>query len=440
MRIRLPLRLTLVATSASGLILAVLFTATIIGVRSTTFAERRNELTTAVDAFLLDPNEPFDLEEFHEAHPTFTAGVFGGPTPRITGSLPIRPVNGLVRTQDALMYGRRFQGRQIVAVLDWSEPEKGIQSLALVLAILWAPLTLLIAAVTYLSARAMFRPLERLTAQAATSAGSELGDRLSTEDEAEFGEFAHALNGMLDRIESEVRRGDRFATDAAHELRTPLAILRTRIDTALLNVRTPEEYMEVLHRARAEIVRLTDVAQALLRTTRGEAAAAPPLPLAPIVSGIVDVWQDRFADRTIRLWVQSEERSASITAEELRIALDNLLDNALRFAPPGSEVLVRLGRSDSEVEISVEDSGDGFSEELGGRAFDRLVRGDDSRNRATGGAGIGLSVVRRIAESRGGRAFYRPTPGGGATIAFRLPAVESILSPEGQGKRAIVSG
>src|SRR6202000_1883832 len=109
---------------------------------------------------------------------------------------------------------------------------------------------------TWAAAGAVFRPLKRLTAQASAMAGFDLSARLKTEDRAEFGEFSSALNGMLDRIEEEVTRGDRFAADAAHELRTPLAILRTRIETALLNPRTNEEYVETLVKARSEILRL----------------------------------------------------------------------------------------------------------------------------------------------------------------------------------------
>ncbi|CAN5393755.1 hypothetical protein BH11ARM2_BH11ARM2_10440 [soil metagenome] len=431
MRISHRLRLAGVSTAASGIVLAVLFGATLISIRAHEFAQRGEELKTALDAFTLDPQEPFDLHEFQEAHPNFSCAVFNEKR-----SLP---VEGMIQPDGRLMYGKRFQGSTIVVGADERETERGLRLIGVVLLVLWAPLTLLVGVATYFAARSVFRPLERLTAQATQAAGSHLGERLLTDDRAEFGEFAAALNGMLARIEEEVRRGDRFAADAAHELRTPLAILRTRIDTALLNPRSPGEYEETLRRALNEIVRLTDVTQALLKTARGEIDEAGPLALQPLVRAEGENWQERFSERGVALEVVAEDAHARITLEEGRMVLDNLLDNALRFAPGGSRVLLSLAKRGDGVEISVIDYGPGISEALGDRVFDRLIRADDSRNRASGGAGIGLSVVRRIAESRGGEAFHRKTPGGGATMIVRLPEAERFLSEEGSVAPSIVS-
>ncbi|RYG33141.1 HAMP domain-containing protein, partial [bacterium] len=374
MRNRRPLRLAAISAAASGVILGTLFFATVLFVSQTDLAERREELVTSLDAFLLDPAEAFDAEEFREAHPTYTVAVFRGASPENSGPLHLRPVDGFVESGAVLLYGRRFQGSTIVVASDLSELRRNLRTLAVSLGALWLPLTLFVGGATYAGALAMFRPLSRLTAQAQAAAGTPLGERLRTEDRAEFGEFAEALNGMLERIESEVRRGDRFAADASHELRTPLATLRTRIDTALLRPRTPDEYIEILGRARGEIDRLTDITRALLRSARGENGNVAPMELRPIVAELIEIWRERFVGKGVRLEVRLQDARAAIAAQEIRIVLDNLLDNALRFAPESSEVLVTLQQAAGGIELIVRDEGSGIPSDLGDRVFDRLVR------------------------------------------------------------------
>lgn len=376
---------------------------------------------SALNSLTIDENEPFDVDEFDQAHPELSVAVFEASKPKSVGAFNLRPVVGFLKGKNRLIYGKKFRDETIVVAADWRETEAQLKVLAFVLAGLWLPLTLVIGVATWIAARIVFRPLHRLTAQASTAAGSDLGERLDTDDRAEFGEFAHALNGMLDRIEIAVRRGDRFAADAAHELRTPLAILRTRLETALLNPRTTAEYEQTLRRAVLEVGRLTDITQSLLQTARGEVAEVDPIELGPPVQDAISAHEEAFAKRTVRLETALSPLKAAVSAEEIRIVTDNLLDNALRFAPEGSAVRVSLSRHEAFVELSVQDSGPGFPAEMGDRAFDRLVRGDDSRNRASGGAGIGLSVCRSIARSRGGEAFHQETTGGGATVTIRFP-------------------
>lgn len=413
-----------------GALLFVLFAGIVVVAQQTLLSNRRAELATALNTFTLDPTESFDLREFKEAYPELSCAIFekGGRKVGSIGSLRLPPTIGVGDKTGFMTYGKEFQGRWIVAGTRLKDIRRSTRLLTLVLGGLLPLLTLLVGFSTWLTARAVFRPLERLTSQAAEAAGSDLSERLATDDRFEFGEFARELNGMLNRIESEVERSDRFAADAAHELRTPLAILRTRLETALLNPRSREEYVEVLRGALSEIGRLTDVTQALLSTARGTPSAAAPLAIGPVVNEAINHWDEDFRKRDLLIVSDVESVSALVQRDELRIVLDNLLENAMRFAPPGSEVTVRAASQGEFACLEVVDHGPGISAELGDRAFDRLVRGEGSRNREFGGAGIGLSVVRRIAESRGGLAFHRQTPGGGATVVVRFPLVERNLS------------
>lgn len=414
MRFNHRLRLAAISGASAGAILAVLFMVVVVVVKQTTYLALTDKLAESLRTSTLDPAEPFDVQEFHTAYPTFRV------TRQTELSLQI-PMDGhALKVKKRVYLAKRFQGQTYIVSADWTESERGLRDISLLLACLWPFLTLLVAVSTWFAARAVFQPLERLTGQASTFAGSNLKERLRTEDEFEFGEFAASLNGMLDRIEEEVLRGDRFAADAAHELRTPLAILRTRIDTALLNPRSPAEYEETLIKARAEIARLSDTAEALLRTARGETLETAPLDLAASIREIADGWRERFAHRNVGLELDLREAHGAIAPEEFRIVLDNLLDNALRFSPEGSRVGIGLTYGEAMAEVRVSDEGPGFPKDLGDRAFDRLTRGDDSRNRSSGGAGIGLSVVRAIANSRGGSASLEEKEGG-ATVVVRLP-------------------
>jgi signal transduction histidine kinase len=420
----------LVSAATLGALLFVLFAGIVAVAQETLLSNRRAELATALNTFTLDPTESFDLREFKEAYPELSCAIFEKDGHKVgsIGSLRLPATIGIGDNDGFMTYGKEFQGHWIVVGTRLRDIRRSIRLLTLVLGGLLPLLTLLVGFSTWLTARAVFRPLERITSQAAEAAGSDLSERLATDDRFEFGELARELNGMLDRIESEVQRSERFAADAAHELRTPLAILRTRLETALLNPRSREEYVEALRGALSEIGRLTDVTQSLLSTARGTPSEATPLAIGPVVIEAINHWDEDFRKRDLLIVSDVESVSALVQRDELRIVLDNLLENAMRFAPSGSEVAVSATPQGAFACLEVVDHGPGFSAELGNCAFDRLVRGDSSRNREFGGAGIGLSVVRRIAESRGGSAFHRQTPGGGATVVVRFPLVERNLS------------
>jgi DNA-binding response OmpR family regulator len=128
-------------------------------------------------------------------------------------------------------------------------------------------------------------------------------------------------------------------------------------------------------------------------------------------------------DREVRVGLEVEpELVAPVDADRLRQAVDNLLDNALRVAPSGSEVRLEAGRHNGTVEVSVADGGPGFPAEFLPHAFERFHRADTARTRQHGGAGLGLAIVKAIAQGHGGRAEAANRPGGGAVVRLLLPA------------------
>jgi signal transduction histidine kinase len=241
----------------------------------------------------------------------------------------------------------------------------------------------------------------------------------------EISRLAVTLNQMLSRLHASIEHERRFVADASHELRTPLALLRTEIELALRRPRPVEELRAALHSALDETDRLSRLANDLLLLARAEEG---PLPLTRegIPTGaLFGTVSRRFASRVFEagrdLKVTGADATVDADADRLGQALDNLVENSLAYGAGDIELFAR--RSNGSIELHVADSGKGFDEEFLARAFDRFSRADHTR--ATSGAGLGLSIVRLIAESHGGSVAAANRPDGGADVWLRLPARDS---------------
>jgi signal transduction histidine kinase len=217
---------------------------------------------------------------------------------------------------------------------------------------------------------------------------------------------------------------EQFASDAAHELRSPLALLRTQIETNLRRERSTEEHIASQEAMLAQIERLTSLVETLLRSARQVDSPVAPVRLDKQVRVAIDQWAALRDIAPDRLRVESHACSARISEDEIHIVLNNLLDNAIRHSPPGREVIVQVGQPNGKVELSVRNFGAALSDEDAGHAFERFYRSDEGRSREDGGTGIGLAVVKRIVEARGGEVrFVRVSEG--ALIRMSLPSATS---------------
>jgi heavy metal sensor kinase len=281
--------------------------------------------------------------------------------------------------------------------------------------------------VGWLVAGAALRPVERLRVEAEAVSGSEPGRRLPVPDTGdELAKLGRSLNRMLDRLEAAVDRERRFVGDASHELRTPLANLRAELDLALRRARTSEELAAALASAAEETERLTRLAEDLLVLARAGGGALPVRRASVNLSALVRSVVDRFAGRATERGVSLETVAgagvqASVDEDRLRQAVGNLIDNALRYSPSGGAVTVELGRSDGILSIEVTDTGEGFDPAFLSRAFEPFSRADPSRSRGAGGAGLGLAIVRAVAEAHGGSVEAANRPDGGAVVVLRIP-------------------
>jgi two-component system, OmpR family, sensor kinase len=270
------------------------------------------------------------------------------------------------------------------------------------------------------------RPLRAIGTAAAAITAGDLSRRVEHPDpQTEVGRVGSALNEMLDRIEASDRRLRRFVADASHELRTPLAAVRAYAELFSRGAATrPEDLERSMTGITREAERMTLLVDDLLllaRLDEGRPLGREPVDLAALTHEAVDAARVVEPDRPIELSVEP----ATVTGDEARLrqVLDNLLANARAHTPAGTPVSVELRRSDGRAELTVTDHGPGLTEEQASRAFERFYRVDSSRARASGGAGLGLSIVSAVTEAHGGTSEVRPTPGGGATFVIALPLV-----------------
>lgn len=222
-------------------------------------------------------------------------------------------------------------------------------------------------------------------------------------------------------VRANMEAQQRFIDDASHELRTPIAVAQGELELALLRPRSAEEYQAAMTEALGALGELGTLTSDLLLLTGN----APLDAHSPVVS-VQDV-----IDRA--LLAVSHELRARVTvaapgsvdvrgsAELLVRAIANLLENADKFSPAGTRITIVVERIGDEVRVAVQDSGPGMTQEQVAAAFDRFWRADSSRSLP--GRGIGLSIVRRIAELHGGRASLRSSPGHGTQAAIEIPAL-----------------
>ncbi|MEC4018410.1 sensor histidine kinase [Streptomyces sp. H27-D2] len=289
-------------------------------------------------------------------------------------------------------------------------------------------LLLVVAGVTWLMTRRALRPVEGIRREMAAITASEDLTRRVPESSAgdEVSRLARTTNETLSALESSVERQRRFVADASHELRSPIASLRTQLEVGVAH----PELLDV-DGAVADTVRLQRLAADLLLLARLDAGERPADGRVELDRLVRTELSQRNGDRLpVRVAELSELRVAGSRGQLGRV-LGNLLDNAQRHA--GSEVVVRVRREAGWAVLEVADDGAGVPETERERIFERFVRLDDARARDDGGAGLGLAIARDVAVRHGGTLTVEvplgpggpgETPSGGAVFVLRLPIVE----------------
>jgi two-component system, OmpR family, sensor kinase len=274
----------------------------------------------------------------------------------------------------------------------------------------------------YLLAARTASPLRRFAATAAEVDAGDLTPRLdpSPAAAAELRTLAEAFNHMLDRLDRAFAQQRQFVSDASHELRSPLTAIRGQLEV-LARSESPSaaeirrvEAMTLTEMRRVE--RLVDDLLALARLDEGVAPALREVQVGPFLSGLADGAHERIAEVG-----ELPDGVARIDPDLIAQVVRNLLSNARRHAGPGGRVALSARADGAGVVVSVDDDGPGIPPQQRERVFDRFHRSEPSRDRATGGSGLGLGIARSIVELHGGRIWVDDSPLGGARVSFGLP-------------------
>ncbi|MEO8323964.1 MAG: ATP-binding protein [Actinomycetota bacterium] len=276
-------------------------------------------------------------------------------------------------------------------------------------------------------AGAAMRPVERMRAEAAEITADQPGRRLQVPETAdELSRLGETLNDMLARLEQAIERERRFVDDASHELRTPLGILKTELELALRQARTPDELEAAIRSAAEESDRLNSLAEDLLVLARSDRGRLPvrreDTDVLELVGIVAARYQSAADARGVEIVIHGASKTrACVDQTRLQQALGNLIDNALRHAPVGGAVEVAVASNASDLRIRVSDNGPGFPDDFLERAFEPFTRSDVGRGRTGGGAGLGLAIVKAVVDSHGGRVTASNDESLGAVVSIDIP-------------------
>ncbi|RMF79973.1 MAG: HAMP domain-containing protein, partial [Nitrospirae bacterium] len=346
-------------------------------------------------------------------HPDFHTARFGGELYRFV----LYPLPGPLGLGGAIVVGAPL--RPVTALLP------RIFQLSL-----WAGLAsaLLAGLLGWLLARSVVAPVEEIALTARQIGEHNLAVRMpAMAGNDELARLTASLNAMLDRLARSLELQRRFLSDASHEIRTPITILKGNLEVTLRRPRSAEAYRDCLLTLKEEVDHLERLAEQLLWLARADAAGLELAREAVALDGWVAQVAERHrpaveaAGRRLELALASEA-TVELDPARMQQCLDNLLANARRFTPERGAVRVATRRLGPAVEIAVEDEGPGVPEAEREAVFHRFFRGDDARNRAHGGSGLGLAIAREIARAHGGDLWVETAASGGARFVVRLPA------------------
>jgi heavy metal sensor kinase len=287
--------------------------------------------------------------------------------------------------------------------------------------------TILLAGITgqWIAGKAM-RPIGLMAERAEGITANNLHDRLVVANPRdELGALATVFNHLLERLEQSFQQLQRFTADAAHELRTPLASLRTVGEVSLAQQRTPEQYRDAISSILEETQRLNHTIDSLLLLARAEAgnssATVEAIALAPLLLEVASILSVLAEEKRIQVLVRGSEDSAKVRGDRslLRVAIINLLHNALKFSPPEGTVRMELASDEAFAYVNVMDQGPGIAKNEFDAVFERFYRGRGVSSES--GNGLGLSIVKLIVNRVGGTIEFDRAAEEGTCVKLRLP-------------------
>ena len=277
----------------------------------------------------------------------------------------------------------------------------------------------------WLAGRAL-NPIDRITRTAAAIEERDLTRRIDIElPDDEVGRLAGTFNAMLDRIEAAFSRQRQFTADAAHELRTPLALMSSQIDVALRRTGLSNVDRDVLEALQSDVERLARMADSLLSLARSDARGivldSEVVDLPDLLGLLADQYRPLAAEAGVEIALDARPATVEADHDQLIQVLVNLLDNALHHAPQKTAITLGCRSSVGSARIWVADQGPGIPPEHLPHIFDRFYRVESDRDRHRGGIGLGLAISRAVVEAHGGEIEIESLPESGTTVSVILP-------------------
>jgi len=269
-------------------------------------------------------------------------------------------------------------------------------------------------------------PMRELAVSARKIASGDLAQRVKHRSDDEVGEVSTAFNTMAEKLEMKEKSRKQLLADVAHELRNPLSVVQGNLEAWLDGViaPTPEQIAPVYDETVLLNRLITDLRELSLAEAGQLKLYLEETDLAGLINTEVAVFQARCQEKDVSLHADPapDLPQVNIDSDRIRQALHNLLENALRFSAPGGSIKVSavVGK-DKNVVVSVSDTGSGIDPDDLPNVFDHFYKADKARQRNYGGAGIGLSLVRKYVELHGGRIWVESEPARGSTFSFTLP-------------------
>lgn len=314
----------------------------------------------------------------------------------------------------------------MILAIPLDEVEDAQNRLALTLALAWIVVFVVLSLTTWWMIRLGLRPINQMTKTAEALARGERGRRVEFEEPTtETGRLGRAFNTMLDERDLAEQRLRMFVADASHELRTPLTSVRGYLDLVLDGDLPPARLTESLRRARSESRRMGDLVEDLFllaQLDQGRTLRWEPVDLGVVIKDAASDAKAMEPTRTIQVLAAGDgDPVVEGDQQRLRQVVASLVHNALVHTPSTATIRLVVRPERDTVTVDVADDGPGLPDGLQPNVFDRFTRGEQSRSRQTGGAGLGLAIARSIVEAHHGTISVDATPGSGCTFSIRLP-------------------
>ncbi len=464
MNLRLRTRISLYFVGATGLLMAFVFAVIYVVVSRSVYAHLDEDLRAeslevfhgiivlSNDIVIANPGEWTEKEHGQvEVNPVFvqivdTLGVPVRRTPNLHGTpLPFEP-----RLRKQFFYEAEFAGSTVrvvqipvtnpqakilgfvIVAIPADEPEIVLRNLRLVLIVTFPLALFLLYGISTAIAGQNIAPVENIIGSAESITSLDLDRRIAVpERQDELNRLATTINRLVERLQDVLVRERQFTADASHELRTPLAAIRGTLDVLQRRPRTQEHYEEKIRFCIGEVDRMSGMVEQLLSLARYDSGAVrPKIASFDIVHGLF-----RLRERMSAV-LQAKDIVANMVADPVvrvmadpdltDIILGNVLSNAVKYSPPGSFVDIRIVESTSRVEVAVSDRGIGIAKDHLGKVFDRFYRSDVSRASDIEGVGLGLTIVKRLADLQSLTVEIESELGKGTTVRIGFPHGEPV--------------